>query len=546
MQPRSPDFIGIGAQKAGTCWLRQNLARHPEIWMPPRRELHYFDRQLPDGQAPPPSVLVRSDDPAWRARVLGGLREPVERGDLSSLVWSVLDHLVDRDDAWYRLVFAQAPPSSLVGEITPRYAVCTDAEIAHMHALAPKAKLLFLLRHPVERFWSQCLMKQADGSLPAGDPPAMRLFDTANGRPRGEYSKTILRYCRHFSPDQILLVFLDGIAREPAAVLRAIHGFLGLPERPLDPEAIAQPVNQAAARQPMPPTLRARIQAAYRPEMETLAEVLGGHAVAWLGDSPAPSAPAPPVVPLTAAHLEAFHRRTVQPLGLRPPFPHQLFCLSMQRSGTTSVGDWLEAHGLARAGHPTSARLGWSLLWGRGEPEAIFRSPDFQRAEILEDDPWWAPGFYRDLAVRFPRARFLLLTRDPDLWFDSLCHHSGGVNPGPTDLHARIYNREEELRDVLAQRPDLRPDAPGLLSLLGHRSHYTTIYRQHNEDVKAFFAPQPGRLFTAALEDPATFPDLLAFVGLPPNSAIPIPHSNARTAAMAEQLAARAAGEGRP
>jgi hypothetical protein len=216
----------------------------------------------------------------------------------------------------------------------------------------------------------------------------------------------------------------------------------------------------------------------------------------------------------------------------------------MQRSGTTSVGDWLEAHGLARAGHPTSARLGWSLLWGRGDLEAIFRSPEFQRAEILEDDPWWAPGLYRVLAERFPRARFLLLTRDPDAWFDSLCHHSGGVNPGPTDLHARIYGREEELRDLLAQRPDLHPSAPGLLSLLGHRSHYTMIYCRHTEDVKAFFAPRPGRLFLASLEAPGTFADLRAFVGLAPNPAIPIPHSNARTAAMAAQLASRVAAEG--
>jgi hypothetical protein len=151
---------------------------------------------------------------------------------------------------------------------------------------------------------------------------------------------------------------------------------------------------------------------------------------------------------------------------------------------------------------------------------------------------------YRVLAERFPRARFLLLTRDPDLWFDSLCHHSGGVNPGPTDLHARIYGREEELRDLLAQRPDLHPSAPGLLSLLGHRSHYTMIYRRHTEDVKAFFAPRPGRLFLASLEAPGTFADLRAFVGLAPNPAIPIPHSNARTAAMAAQLASRVAAEG--
>ena len=38
-----PDFIGIGAQKAGTTWLHRNLQAHPGIWMPKEKEIHCFD-----------------------------------------------------------------------------------------------------------------------------------------------------------------------------------------------------------------------------------------------------------------------------------------------------------------------------------------------------------------------------------------------------------------------------------------------------------------------------------------------------------------------
>ncbi len=38
-----PDFLCIGAQRSGTTWLHHNLRQHPEIWMPPLKELHYFD-----------------------------------------------------------------------------------------------------------------------------------------------------------------------------------------------------------------------------------------------------------------------------------------------------------------------------------------------------------------------------------------------------------------------------------------------------------------------------------------------------------------------
>ena len=38
-----PDFLCIGASRAGTTWLRVNLAHHPGIWLAPVKEIHYFD-----------------------------------------------------------------------------------------------------------------------------------------------------------------------------------------------------------------------------------------------------------------------------------------------------------------------------------------------------------------------------------------------------------------------------------------------------------------------------------------------------------------------
>src|SRR5207247_10081781 len=38
-----PDFLSVGAQKGGTSWLYRQLESHPDFWMPPVKELHYFD-----------------------------------------------------------------------------------------------------------------------------------------------------------------------------------------------------------------------------------------------------------------------------------------------------------------------------------------------------------------------------------------------------------------------------------------------------------------------------------------------------------------------
>lgn len=48
------DFLGIGAQKSTTSLLWHWLRKHPDIWLPPRKELHYFDRDI---RYPAPSFL---------------------------------------------------------------------------------------------------------------------------------------------------------------------------------------------------------------------------------------------------------------------------------------------------------------------------------------------------------------------------------------------------------------------------------------------------------------------------------------------------------
>lgn len=531
MNPRSPDFICIGAQKAGTSWLRANLQKHPQIWMPSVPELHYFDESLVPSMLPPPLAQERTADDTWRHTALTELQRLLAAGDLAGAASWALHRFGDHNDQWYRSLFGLAPAGHLTGDVTPSYMLCGPDEIDRMHAVAPDAKLLFLLRHPVERFWSQCKMKRAEGSLAAGDAAAIEFFETSYGRPRGEYSQAILRFCRRFSPAQMLLVFHEGILLDPAAVMQAVHSFLGLPPVPLDAATLRTPVNQSASKSPMSGDLRGRLEAAYRVEMELLADVFGGYPATWLG-LPAGDAPAA-VVQLTADHVDAFkqHHRQRQ-----RRHKERIFCVSMQRSGTTSVGDWLEAHGLSRAGSPTARQHGWTRLWLEGNVDAIFASEAFANAEVFEDDPWWCPDFYRVVAERYPEAKFILLERDPDDWFDSMCHHSGGKNPGWSDIHARIYGREPELQQLLADQPNLQADAWGLLSIVEHRDHYTRLYRQHGDAVRAFFQATPQRLFQGRLDDPTVFSRLRDFVGLAANPAIAVPRSNVRTPAMRQHL----------
>lgn len=213
----------------------------------------------------------------------------------------------------------------------------------------------------------------------------------------------------------------------------------------------------------------------------------------------------------------------------------KIFCISMQRCGTNSVGNWLQSHGLRRAGFPTSHKHQWTRLWMAGDFEAIFRSSAFQQADIFEDDPWWCPEFHRFLAHRFPDALFIFLERDPQAWFRSLCSHSTGRNPGATDIHCRIYRREDELEQLRQSGVNVR--APNLLDIVDHAEFYKKAYLRHTHSVIDCFRSMPQRLFHGSLDDPDVFPRMRDFVGIASNPAISVPH-NATVPAKWQALAA--------
>jgi hypothetical protein len=104
-------------------------------------------------------------------------------------------------------------------------------------------------------------------------------------------------------------------------------------------------------------------------------------------------------------------------------------------------------------------------------------------------------------------------------------------------VHAKIYKREHHLQALIDKRQPCDPMKSGLLSVLDHEAHYKSVYLQHNQAVRDFFASKPDRLFSGPLETPQTLIDLCNFAGIKHNPAIAIPKSNARTAAMVQRLA---------
>jgi hypothetical protein len=133
-----PDFLLIGAPKAGTTALHAALKAHPALFLPAVKEPKFF---LRDGRRPP--------------RQTG----PGDAHSAREWVW--------RRDR-YEALFAGAPPGALTGESTPLYLYDRRAH-ERLRRTVPDAKLVALLRDPVDRAHSNWLHLWSDGLEPIGD-----------------------------------------------------------------------------------------------------------------------------------------------------------------------------------------------------------------------------------------------------------------------------------------------------------------------------------------------------------------------------------------
>ena len=101
-----PDFLGIGAQKAGTTWLHRSLQAHPQIWMPREKELHYFDEKIRlNGGL---WSRLRGDRPAdmrWRRQFKARFKRPPKKLSWQDVAWDLRYFFGRPSDEWYASLF---------------------------------------------------------------------------------------------------------------------------------------------------------------------------------------------------------------------------------------------------------------------------------------------------------------------------------------------------------------------------------------------------------------------------------------------------------
>jgi hypothetical protein len=175
-----PDFIGIGAQRAGTSWLYACLYEHPQVCMP-RKEINFFSRER-----------------NWR-----------------------------RGYGWYESVFDECSAAALTGEFSTSY-LTDGSSPRRIREHYPEAKLIASLRHPVDRAYSSYRNDIVAGLVDSTTGFRDALRDHPEYVEQGRYAHDLQRYLEHFPREQLLILIFDDARRNPGSAIEQTYLFLGV------------------------------------------------------------------------------------------------------------------------------------------------------------------------------------------------------------------------------------------------------------------------------------------------------------------------------
>lgn len=192
MSTKKIEFIGIGAPKSGTSWLWEMLRQHPDIFIPEKKELHYFNIEaMGDSKYQNPNYS-----------------KPFE---------------------YYLEHFEKATANQICGEITPAYLVSRTAP-KKISELCSDVKLIAILRNPIERSYSDFLYRKQMGWI----SPKTSFEIACKQHPEiltcSEYASDLKRYFEFFSKENILILFHDDLIKSPEQLLLNVEIFLRVKE----------------------------------------------------------------------------------------------------------------------------------------------------------------------------------------------------------------------------------------------------------------------------------------------------------------------------
>jgi hypothetical protein len=194
-----PNFFIVGAARSGTTSLYEYLGRVPGVYMPTVKEPHYFAPSVPENNH--------------------------------------ISRFVTHDKTKYLSLYKDVKDEPAVGDASPSYLVDVDSPKA-IHSIVPDARIIMILRDPIERAFSHYLMNVRERweTLPFYDAIQKDYTRSQKGYfvshlyvETGFYSGQVERYLRTFGSSRVKILIFEEFIKDTEAAVKDVLEFLGLP-----------------------------------------------------------------------------------------------------------------------------------------------------------------------------------------------------------------------------------------------------------------------------------------------------------------------------
>jgi len=276
-----PDFLGIGAQRCGTTWVYEQLRKHPEVWMPPVKELHYFNVMNKSHR------IAKKRWKDFRKRLPTYLNRNNQENTPKDILWDFKYLFFRQSYSTYSYLFMPGE-NQIAGEITPAYSVLNLNDVQKIYVINPKMKIFFLMRDPLDRLWSNAIrVLTRDKNLDArhiSNEEFTKFIEKKNNVLRTDYLRTLSIWESVFPPDQIYIDFYDTIRLMPKEFLISLYKFLGIsPDPKYIPKNFRKKINHTDQyKTKIPDEIAIHIAESYIGQLETLSQRFGGPTIQWL------------------------------------------------------------------------------------------------------------------------------------------------------------------------------------------------------------------------------------------------------------------------
>lgn len=232
-----PDFIGVGTERAGTSWVFSMIAHHPDIWVPPIKELHFLDSIDAD---------VPSHNPRYKWHITSRLKQKLapllkwehrpefyKNSFFKYLLWDLFYFTGKKNFKWYQRLFSSTfTKGRMAGEYTPAYCNVSDSYIEELITINPNMKFLLVIRHPREQLRSSLIqhfvMIKGRDFNSVTEQEMLDWVQSPFAQKKGNIKEILMKWNCLVSEDHLFIGLYEEMKEQPLGFIKRVYQFLGL------------------------------------------------------------------------------------------------------------------------------------------------------------------------------------------------------------------------------------------------------------------------------------------------------------------------------